>query len=149
MRLYGGKWINATNLHNRQKRVLQYKTLIKGKVVVETGAELDLNGMEVRFSDGASIIVNVGVLKANRAKFTASLDANQTMLIIRNTASLSIEKATFSGANIVRAIACLKIVHLWEKVAHYILRALLPIICKGEVFSNAYQRIKKRKFKSY
>ena len=94
----------ATNLHSGQKRVLQYKTLIKGEVVVGTGAELDLNGMEVRFSDGASIIVDGGVLKANGAKFTASLDANTTMLMIRNTASLSIENAAFNGANIVRAI---------------------------------------------
>ena len=94
----------ATNLHSGQKRVLQYKTLIKGEVVVGTGAELDLNSMEVRFSDGASIIVDGGVLKANGAKFTASLDANTTMLMIRNTASLSIENAAFNGANIVRAI---------------------------------------------
>lgn len=94
----------AMNLHSGQKRILQYKTLIKGEVVVGAGAELDLNGMEVRFSDGASIIVDGGVLKANGAKFTASLDANTTMLIIRNTASLSIEHATFNGANIVRAI---------------------------------------------
>jgi len=94
----------ATNLHSGPKRVLQYKTLIKGEVVVGTGAELDLNGMEVRFSDGASIIVDGGVLKANGAKFTASLDANTTMLMIRNTASLSIENAAFNGANIVRAI---------------------------------------------
>ena len=94
----------ATNLHSGQKRVLQYKTLIKGEVVVGKGAELDLNGMEVRFADGASIIVDGGILKANAAKFTASLDANETMLVIRNTASLCIEQATFNGANIVRAI---------------------------------------------
>ena len=38
------------------------------------------------------------------AKFIASLDANATMLIIRNTSSVSIENAAFNGANIVRAI---------------------------------------------
>ena len=31
------------NLHSGQKRVLQYKTLIKGEVVVGMGAQLELN----------------------------------------------------------------------------------------------------------
>lgn len=91
-------------IHSGEKRELHYKTLIKGTVTVSSGAELNLNGMEVRFADGAAILVDGGVLKANEAKFTASLDANQTMLTVRNGAKLVIEKAAFNGANIVRAI---------------------------------------------
>lgn len=94
----------SIHLHSGQKRVLHYKTLIKGEVVVGAGAELDLNGMDVRFADNASIIVNGGLLKADGAKFVASLDANKTMLVIRNTAALRIENAAFHGANIVRAV---------------------------------------------
>lgn len=91
-------------IHSGEKRELRYKTVIKGNVVVANGAELNLNGMEVRFADGASIIVDGGILKANGAKFTASLDANETMLIVRNGARLIVENASFHGANIVRAV---------------------------------------------
>lgn len=91
-------------IHSGEKRELRYKTIIKGNVIVASGAELNLNGMEVRLADGASIIVDGGVLKANGAKFKASLDANQTMLVVRNGARLKIDNAAFHGANIVRAI---------------------------------------------
>lgn len=91
-------------IYSGEKRELRYKTLIKGNVIVANGAELNLNGMEVRFADGASIIVDGGVLKANGAKFTASLDANQTMLVVKNEATLVLENAAFNGANIVRAL---------------------------------------------
>lgn len=91
-------------IYSGEKRVLRYKTLIKGHVVVPNGAELDLNGMEVRFADGASIIVDGGVLKANGAKFTASLDANETLLVVRNGSKLVLENATFHGASVVRGL---------------------------------------------
>ncbi|MER1987625.1 MAG: right-handed parallel beta-helix repeat-containing protein [Solibacillus sp.] len=91
-------------IYSGEKRELHYKTLIKGNVIVASGAELNLNGMEVRFADGASLIVDGGVLKANGAKFTASLDANQTMLVVKNEAKLKLENAAFHGASIVRAL---------------------------------------------
>lgn len=91
-------------IHSGEKRELRYKTVIKGNVIVASGAELNLNGMEVRLVDGASIIVDGGVLKANGAKFTASLDANQTMLVVKNGAKLTLENAAFHGANIVRGL---------------------------------------------
>lgn len=91
-------------IYSGEKRELRYKTLIKGNVIVASGAELDLNGMEVRFADGASIIVDGGVLKANGAKFTASLDANQTLLVVKNEAKLILEGTAFHGASIVRAL---------------------------------------------
>lgn len=91
-------------IYSGEKRELHYKTLIKGNVIVASGAELNLNGMEVRFADGASIIVDGGILKANGAKFTASLDANQTMLVIKNETKLVLEQAAFDGASIVRAV---------------------------------------------
>lgn len=91
-------------IYSGEKRELHYKTLIKGNVIIASGAELDLNGMEVRFTDGASIIVDGGVLKADGAKFTASLDANQTMLVVKNGAKLTLQNTAFNGANIVRAI---------------------------------------------
>lgn len=91
-------------IYSGEKRALRYKTVIKGNVIVASGAELNLNGMEVRFVDGASIIVDGGVLKANGTKFTASLDANETMLVVRNGARLTLENAAFNGANVVRAL---------------------------------------------
>ena len=91
-------------IYSGEKRALRYKTVIKGNVIVASGAELNLNGMEVRFVDGASIIVDGGVLKANGTKFTASLDANETMLVVRNGARLTLENAAFNGANVVRGL---------------------------------------------
>lgn len=45
-----------------QKRKLGNETL-SGEVIINSGAELDLNGMEVTFANNVSIIVNGGVLK--------------------------------------------------------------------------------------
>lgn len=87
-----------------QKRKLNYATLFTGDVIVSKGAELDLNGMEVTFANNASIIVDGGVLKADCARFIASMDANKTMLSLRNILQLKIGNAHFFGANIVRAI---------------------------------------------
>ncbi|MEG0259688.1 MAG: right-handed parallel beta-helix repeat-containing protein [Lysinibacillus sp.] len=87
-----------------QKRKLKYATLFSGDVIVSKGAELDLNGMEVTFTNNASIIVDGGVLKADGARFVASLDANKTMLSIRNVPQLKLGNVHFFGANIVRAL---------------------------------------------
>lgn len=96
--------LTTVHLQSGQKRVLQYNTLIKGEVVVSVGAELDLNGMQLRFAENASIIINGGILKADGAKLIASLDANKTMLVIRHSAALRLENVSFHGANIVRAV---------------------------------------------
>lgn len=101
--VYQEKW-GQTTLLNGQKRKLSYATLLSGELVVGKGAELDLNGMVITFADNASIIVDGGVLKADGAHFVASMDANRTMLSIRNVGLLKISHAQFSGANNVRAI---------------------------------------------
>ena len=87
-----------------QKRKLTYATIFTGEVIVSKDAELDLNGMEVTFANNASIIVDGGVLKADGARFMASMDANRTMLSLHNISQLEIENAYFFGANSVRAI---------------------------------------------
>lgn len=87
-----------------QKRKLNYATVFTGDVIVSKGAELDLNGMEVTFANNASIIVDGGTLKADGARFMASMDANKTMLSLRNISQLKIENAHFFGASIVRAV---------------------------------------------
>lgn len=87
-----------------QKRKLNYATLFTGDVIVSKGAELNLNGMEVTFANNASIIVDGGTLKADGARLIASMDANKTMLSLRNIPHLKIENAYFFGANIVRAM---------------------------------------------
>lgn len=87
-----------------QKRKLGYATYLNGEVIVSKGAELDLNGMKVTFGNEASIIVDGGVLKADGAQFIASMDANKTMLSLRNVGVTKIQDAHFFGANNVRAI---------------------------------------------
>ena len=87
-----------------QKRKLTYATIFTGDVIVNKGAELDLNGMEVTFANNASIIVDGGFLKADGVRFMASMDAKRTMLSLHNIPQLKIENAYFFGANSVRAI---------------------------------------------
>jgi len=101
--VYQEKW-GQTTLLSGNKRKLGFATLLSGELIVSKGAELDLNGMEVTFADNASIIVDGGVLKADGVRFVASMDANRTMLSIRNTGMLKISNAQFFGANNVRAI---------------------------------------------
>lgn len=96
--------LSTMTLLNGQKRKLTYATLLEGEIIVSKGAELDLNGMEVTFGNEATIIVDGGLLKADNARFIASLDANKTMLSLRNIAKLTINEAFFDGANNVRAI---------------------------------------------
>lgn len=96
--------LSQMTLLSGQKRKLSYATLLSGEVIVSKGAELDLNGMEVTFANNASIIVDGGVLKADDCRFVASMDANQTMLSIRNVGLLKINNAQFFGANNVRAM---------------------------------------------
>lgn len=87
-----------------QKKKLHYATYLNGEVVVGKGAELDLNGMKVTFGNEATIIVDGGVLKADGAQFIASMDANKTMLSLRNVGLTKLVDVHFSGANNVRAI---------------------------------------------
>ncbi|HJH10919.1 MAG TPA: right-handed parallel beta-helix repeat-containing protein [Metalysinibacillus jejuensis] len=96
--------LTTMSLFTGQKRKLTYATVLQGEVTVGQGAELDLNGMTVTFLDGASIIVDGGVIKADGATLQASMDANQTMLSIRNVGALTLQDVTFHGANNVRAI---------------------------------------------
>ena len=87
-----------------QKKKLGYATYLNGEVIVSKGAELDLNGMKVTFGNEATIIVDGGVLKADGAQFIASMDANKTMLSLRNVGLTKLQDVHFSGANNVRAI---------------------------------------------
>lgn len=87
-----------------QKKKLGYATYLNGEVIVGKGAELDLNGMKVTFGNEATIIVDGGVLKADGAQFIASMDANKTMLSLRNIALTRLQDMHFFGANNVRAI---------------------------------------------
>lgn len=96
--------LTQMTLMSGQKRKLGNATLLSGEVIVNSGAELDLNGMEVTFANNASIIVNGGVLKADGARFVASMDANRTMLSIRDVGMLKLSDVHFFGANNVRAM---------------------------------------------
>lgn len=96
--------LNQTTLLKGQKKKLSYATLLTGEVIVGNGAELDLNGMDVTFANDAAIIIDGGELKANGAKLIASMDANRTMLSIRNVEKMKIMNAHFFGAGNVRAI---------------------------------------------
>lgn len=87
-----------------QKKKLGYATYLNGEVIVGKGAELDLNGMKVTFGNEATIIVDGGVLKADGAQFIASMDANKTMLSLRNVGLTILQDVHFFGANNVRAI---------------------------------------------
>lgn len=87
-----------------QKKKLNYATYLNGEVIVSKGAELDLNGMKVTFGNNATIIVDGGTIKADGAQFIASLDANKTMLSLRDMGLTKIQDAHFFGANNVRAI---------------------------------------------
>ncbi|MGN7477511.1 right-handed parallel beta-helix repeat-containing protein [Solibacillus silvestris] len=87
-----------------QKKKLGYATYLNGEVVVGKGAELDLNGMKVTFGNNAAIIVEGGTLLADGAQFIASLDANKTMLSLRDIGLTKIRDTHFFGANNVRAI---------------------------------------------
>lgn len=86
------------------KKKLSHATYLNGEIIVSKGAELDLNGMKVTFGNEATIIVDGGVLKADGAQFIASLDANKTMLSLRNVNLTKIQDAHFFGASNVRAI---------------------------------------------
>lgn len=101
--VYQEKW-GHTTLMSGQKRKLSYAALLTGDLIVSKGAELDLNGMTVTFANNASIIVDGGVLKADGARFIASMDASKTMLSVRNVNMLKLTDAYFFGANNVRAI---------------------------------------------
>lgn len=101
--MYQERWGQMTLL-NGQKRVLSYAIVLTGELVIGQGAELDLNGMEVTFAQGASIVIDGGVLKADGAKFVATMDADRTLLSVRNVSQLKIVNARFVGANNVRAI---------------------------------------------
>lgn len=96
--------LSTMSLFTGQKRKLTYATQLQGEITVGQGAELDLNGMTVTFGNNASIIIDGGVLKADGATLIASMDANQTMLSIRNVAQLTLVDVTFNGANNVRAL---------------------------------------------
>lgn len=96
--------LTTMSLFTGQKRKLTYATQLQGEITVGQGAELDLNGMTVTFGNNASIIVDGGVLKADGATLQASMDANQTMLSIRNVTQLTLMDVTFNGANNVRAL---------------------------------------------
>ena len=87
-----------------QKKKLGHATYLTGEVIIGKGAELDLNGMNVTFGNEATIIVDGGVLKADGVRFIASMDANKTMLSLRNMGITKIHDAHFFGANNVRAI---------------------------------------------
>ncbi|MGE7021231.1 right-handed parallel beta-helix repeat-containing protein [Solibacillus cecembensis] len=87
-----------------QKKKLGHATYLTGEVIVGKGAELDLNGMNITFGNEATIIVDGGVIKADGVRFIASLDANKTMLSLRNMGITKINDAHFFGANNVRAI---------------------------------------------
>lgn len=96
--------LGQVTLLSGQKRKLGHATLLSGEVIVSKGAEFDLNGMEVTFANDATIIVDGGVLKADGARFVASLDANRTMLSIRNVELLKMNHVQFFGAGNVRAM---------------------------------------------
>lgn len=91
-------------LLNGQSKKLRYATYLNGEVIVGKGAVLDLNGMNVTFGNNASIIVDGGTLKVDGAKLIASMDANKTMLSIRNVEIIKLTDVQFFGANNVRAL---------------------------------------------
>lgn len=96
--------LSSLTLLAGQKHKILHATLLEGEIIVEPGAELDLNGKTITFRHQGAIIVNGGKLKADNATFIATMDASETMLSLRNMADFTIQNAVFNGANNVRAM---------------------------------------------
>lgn len=95
--------IQGYKLKTGEVLVLNKPCFIKGKIMVPTGARLVIDGADIGLS--GSIVVDGGQVSIDNSYIKAVAGCNETMFFFQNIGNVEINKTTFDGNRISRAIS--------------------------------------------